>query len=96
MTDEIDKPNGICFSPDYKKLYVVRYRQRARDIQVFDVADNKIRNRKQFTDMKLNGQAGRRGRHPRRRGRQHLGGGQRRRRVTTACTCSRRRASGSA
>ena len=22
VTDELDKPNGICFSPDYKKLYV--------------------------------------------------------------------------
>ena len=23
VTDEMYKPNGICFSPDYKKLYIV-------------------------------------------------------------------------
>jgi gluconolactonase len=57
VTDEFDKPNGLCFSPDYKKLYVVDTGQ-PRDIQVFDLADNKLRNRKQFTDMKLNGKAG--------------------------------------
>src|SRR5437588_12070058 len=57
LTDEIDKPNGICFSPDYKKLYVVDT-GRGRDIRVFDIADNKIRNHKQFHDMKLNGKPG--------------------------------------
>ena len=57
LTDEIDKPNGICFSPDYKKLYVCDTGA-ARDVQVFDIADGKIRNRKQFTDMKLNGKPG--------------------------------------
>ena len=57
LTDEIDKPNGICFSPDYKKLYVCDTGQ-GRDIQVFDIADNKIRNRKRFHDMKLNGKPG--------------------------------------
>jgi gluconolactonase len=57
LTDGIDKPNGICFSPDYKKLYVCDTGS-ARDVQVFDIVDNKIRNRKQFTDMKLNGKAG--------------------------------------
>jgi gluconolactonase len=29
-----------------------------RDIQVFDLADYKLRNRRQFTDMKLNGKPG--------------------------------------
>jgi gluconolactonase len=57
LTDEIDKPNGICFSPDYKKIYVCDTGQ-ARDIQVFDIEGSKIRNRKQFTDMKLNGKSG--------------------------------------
>jgi len=56
LTDEIDKPNGICFSPDYKKVYVCDTGN-ARDIQVFDIVDNKIRNRKRFTDMKFNGRA---------------------------------------
>jgi gluconolactonase len=57
LNNEIDKPNGICFSHDYKKLYVCDTGQ-ARDIQVFDIGDNRIRNRKQFTDMKLNGKPG--------------------------------------
>jgi gluconolactonase len=57
VSNELDKPNGICFSPDYKKLYVVDTGA-PRDIQVFDIADNKLRNKKQFTDMKMNGKAG--------------------------------------
>jgi gluconolactonase len=57
LTDEIDKPNGICFSPDYKKLYVCDTGQ-ARDVQVYDIDGIKIRNRKRFTDMKLNGKPG--------------------------------------
>jgi gluconolactonase len=57
VTDELDRPNGICFSPDYKKVYVVDTGA-PKDVQVFDVADNKLRNRKQFTDMKLNGMVG--------------------------------------
>jgi gluconolactonase len=57
VTDALDKPNGICFSHDYRKLYVVDTGA-PRDIQVFDIADNKLRNQKQFTDMKLNGRAG--------------------------------------
>jgi len=58
ITDELDKPNGICFSPDYKKLYVVDTGD-PRDIQVFDMVDGRsVRNRKQFNNMKLNGRSG--------------------------------------
>ena len=57
VTDALDKPNGLCFSHDYKRLYVVDTGG-PRDIQVFDVVDNKLRGQKQFTDMKLNGKAG--------------------------------------
>ena len=57
LTDEIDKPNGICFSPDYKRLYVCDTGQ-ARNIQVFDIVENKIRNRKTFSPMKVNGLSG--------------------------------------
>jgi len=57
VTDALDKPNGICFSPDYKKLYVCDTGT-PQDIQVFDVGDNKLSNQKQFTDMKLNGRPG--------------------------------------
>ena len=54
VSDELDKPNGICFSPDYKKLYVVDT-GKPRDIQVFDVVDNKLRGKKQFSNMKVPG-----------------------------------------
>ncbi|PYK60815.1 MAG: gluconolactonase [Verrucomicrobia bacterium] len=53
VTDELEKPNGICFSADYKKLYVADT-GKARDIQVWDVADErKLKNRRQFVDMAM-------------------------------------------
>jgi gluconolactonase len=54
LHDEIDKPNGICFSPDYKKLYVCNTGN-PKEILVFDIDGTKVRNRKQFTDMKAPG-----------------------------------------
>lgn len=54
VTDEIDKPNGICFSPDYKKLYVCDTGD-PRDIQVYDIDGTKLRNKKQFTNMTMPG-----------------------------------------
>jgi gluconolactonase len=57
LTDELDKPNGICFSPDYKKVYICDTGD-PKDIQVFDVVDGKtIRNKKQFNNMKMAGKA---------------------------------------
>jgi gluconolactonase len=46
LTDEIYKPNGLCFSPDYRKLYVAdtgssHYEQAPRNIKVWDVVDGK-------------------------------------------------------
>jgi gluconolactonase len=38
VTDELTKPNGLCFSPDYKKLYVVDTGA-PKNILVFDVVD---------------------------------------------------------
>jgi gluconolactonase len=38
VTDELVKPNGLCFSPDYKKLYVVDTGA-PKYILVFDVVD---------------------------------------------------------
>jgi gluconolactonase len=55
MTDEIDKPNGLCFSPDYTKLYVVDTGE-PRDIKVWDVVDDtSLGSMTQFTDFKLDG-----------------------------------------
>ena len=59
MTDEIFKPNGLCFSPDYKKLYVAdtgksHYPDAKEIIKVWDVVDeSKLAGGKTFASMKL-------------------------------------------
>jgi gluconolactonase len=62
--DQIQDPNGICFSPDYKKLYVISTGKGPGDtgtggkgeIFVFDLgADNKLSNQKLFTDCVVDG-----------------------------------------
>jgi gluconolactonase len=61
VTDEAYKPNGLCFSPDYKKLYLcdtgaTHYPDAPKIIKVFDVADGKsLRNGKQWVSMELPG-----------------------------------------
>jgi gluconolactonase len=57
VTDALDKPNGLCFSPDYKKLYVCDTGA-PRDIQVFELSGGKLSGQRRFTDMKLNGRSG--------------------------------------
>ena len=42
VTDEIEGPNGLAFSPDEAKLYVVASRENPRKIRVFDVADGRL------------------------------------------------------
>lgn len=55
VTDEIEKPNGLCFSPDYKRLYVADTGS-ARNIKVWDIVENRsLRNGKQFASMELAG-----------------------------------------
>jgi gluconolactonase len=61
VTDALFKPNGLCFSPDYKKLYVAdtgssHYPQAPKNIQVFDVADGrKLANGRHIISMELPG-----------------------------------------
>ncbi len=61
VTDELFKPNGICFSPDYKKAYIcdtgsTHYAQAPKNIKVFDVIDGKtLRNGRQYISMELAG-----------------------------------------
>ncbi|MBX3743966.1 MAG: SMP-30/gluconolactonase/LRE family protein [Verrucomicrobiae bacterium] len=53
VTDELDKPNGLCFSPDYRKLYVADT-GRPRDIAVWDVVDGRsLARRRQFVAMAM-------------------------------------------
>ena len=63
VTDEIYKPNGLCFSPDYKKLYVAdtgatHYPEAERLIKVWDVNGSKLENGRKFCSMEMNGKAG--------------------------------------
>jgi gluconolactonase len=42
MADDLAGPNGLCFSPDEKRLYVVESRAvPTRKIRVFDVVDGR-------------------------------------------------------
>src|SRR5215471_10081368 len=52
ITTEADKPNGLCFSTDYKKLYLCDTGD-PKDITVWDIVDGqKITNRREFVVMK--------------------------------------------
>ena len=61
VTDEIFKPNGLCFSPDYKKLYVSdtgasHYPEAKRQIKVWNVSgNNTLKDGKSFASMSLEG-----------------------------------------
>lgn len=59
LSDEGYKPNGLCFSPDYKKLYVADTGgPTPRGIDVYDIDGAKISNRRRFCSMELNGKFG--------------------------------------
>ena len=62
--DQLPDPNGLLFSPDYKKLYVISTGKGPGDtgpggkgdMHVFDVGpDNKVSNQKLFTDFMIDG-----------------------------------------
>jgi len=50
ISNEFGQPNGLCFSPDYKKLYIADTGD-AKDIHVFDIDGKRLRNGKRFTTM---------------------------------------------
>ncbi len=61
---QVPDPNGLCFSPDHKKLYVASTGKGPGDtgpggkgeVFVFDVGtDNKVSNGKVFTDCMVDG-----------------------------------------
>jgi len=60
VNDELNKPNGICFSPDYKKLYVADTGgSDPKPIHVWEVADGvKLRNGRKFCSMEMKGKMG--------------------------------------
>jgi gluconolactonase len=54
MVDQVDQPNGLCFSPDYKKLYVADTGM-SRDIKSFDVDGRALRNGKRHVQLDIPG-----------------------------------------
>ncbi|HXJ89244.1 MAG TPA: SMP-30/gluconolactonase/LRE family protein [Candidatus Binatia bacterium] len=57
VVSDMDKPNGICFSPDEKKLYIVdtgepKHSGDPRPIRVYDVDDGKrLKNGRMFVNL---------------------------------------------
>jgi gluconolactonase len=51
---DMDRPNGLCFSPDESLLYVVD----VGEIRVFDVTGDSVANGRQFVDMSPGGSDG--------------------------------------
>ncbi len=63
VTDELFKPNGLCFSPDYKKVYVAdtggpTNGEGPKNIKVWDIDGTKLKNGREFCKMKLGDRAG--------------------------------------
>ena len=60
---QVPDPNGLCFAPDYRRLYVASTGRGPGDagpggkgdIHVFDIADNKASNPRLFTDCMVDG-----------------------------------------
>jgi gluconolactonase len=63
VADEPAKPNGLCFSPDYKKVYVAdtgvsHYPNAKSGIWSYDVDGRKLRNPRLFATGEYNGKTG--------------------------------------
>jgi gluconolactonase len=56
VTDEIAGPNGLCFSPDYRRLYVADTGA-GRDIRAWDVEGRTLRNGRRHTQLTVPGSA---------------------------------------
>ena len=56
-TGDINRPNGLAFSPDESKLYIVEAALNPRVIQVFDVVDNgtRLANKRAFINAEPGG-----------------------------------------
>jgi gluconolactonase len=60
VTDELHKPNGLCFSPDYKKLYISETGgPDPKPIMAYDVTgDHKLANGRKLCTMDFDGRVG--------------------------------------
>ena len=48
ITEDVSGPNGICFSPDFKRLYIADTGAEGRDMKVWDIDGKTVRNGKRF------------------------------------------------
>ncbi len=57
VAGDINRPNGLCFSPDESKLYVIQAAPLPRTVQVFDVVDagTKLANKRLFLTAEPDG-----------------------------------------
>jgi gluconolactonase len=53
-SDELGAPNGLCFSPDYKRLYVADTGG-PREVRVFEVDGTTLRNGRPFVKLDIPG-----------------------------------------
>jgi gluconolactonase len=64
VADEPFKPNGLCFSPDFRRCYVAdtgqsHYPEAKSVIWVYDVdTDRRLRNGREFANMEMDGRTG--------------------------------------
>jgi gluconolactonase len=54
VTDAVDGPNGLCFSQDYRRLYVADTGA-SREIKVFDIEGKVLRNGRRFVQLDVPG-----------------------------------------
>ncbi len=57
VTDDLNEPNGICFSPDFKKVYICDTGT-GREVRVYDVDGKTLRNSKRFVQLEVPGGGG--------------------------------------
>ncbi|MEQ1947225.1 MAG: SMP-30/gluconolactonase/LRE family protein, partial [Bryobacteraceae bacterium] len=53
ISDEMSGPNGICFTPDYKKVYVAD--TVGREVRVYDIDGRAVKNGKRFVALDMPG-----------------------------------------
>ncbi len=52
ILDDLDRPNGIAFSQDEKKLYVADTGENIKHLYVYDIIDDELKNKKLVYDFK--------------------------------------------
>src|SRR5690606_24323116 len=63
VADQPFKPNGLCFSPDYRKLYIAdtgnsHYPSAKNQVWVFDIDGARLTNPRTFATMEFEGKSG--------------------------------------